>query len=212
METKFIRVKKDRNYTVIDNHFIQDTRLSWKAKGVMNYLLSLPEDWEIRLSEIEKHATDGKESLRGAINELKKFSYIISMQTKNENGKFNEVKYIIIENPESEEESHESTPQSGLPISGKPYTEKPISGKPYTENPPLQSTNNNKVLNIQNTNNTNIYTHSDMNICKKEFSKPSVQDIQAYCEERQNNINAERFYDYYECKGWIVGKSKMKKL
>ena len=60
MDTKFIKTKKEKNFTVLDNTFIKDTRLSWKAKGLMTYLLSLPDDWTIHLSEIEQHATDGK--------------------------------------------------------------------------------------------------------------------------------------------------------
>ena len=42
------------------------------------------------------------------------------------------------------------------------------------------------------------------------FIKPTIEEIEAYCKERNNNINASAFYDYYESKGWLVGKSKMK--
>lgn len=42
------------------------------------------------------------------------------------------------------------------------------------------------------------------------FKKPSIDEIQKYCDERNNGINAERFYDFYESKGWMVGKAKMK--
>ena len=42
------------------------------------------------------------------------------------------------------------------------------------------------------------------------FKKPKIEDIEEYCLERKNNINAERFYDYYESKGWMIGKNKMK--
>ena len=42
------------------------------------------------------------------------------------------------------------------------------------------------------------------------FSKPTVQEIAEYCSERHNTIDAERFYDYYESKGWKVGSSPMK--
>lgn len=45
---------------------------------------------------------------------------------------------------------------------------------------------------------------------KKSFKKPSVEEINAYCQERQNNINPNTFYDFYESKGWIVGKQPMK--
>ena len=44
----------------------------------------------------------------------------------------------------------------------------------------------------------------------ERFRKPTLDEIKAYCLERGNNINAEQFYDYYESKGWLVGKSPMK--
>ena len=44
----------------------------------------------------------------------------------------------------------------------------------------------------------------------KKFVKPSVSEIKAYCTERGNNVNAERFFDYYESKGWMIGKNRMK--
>ena len=44
----------------------------------------------------------------------------------------------------------------------------------------------------------------------KRFKKPTIEEIQAYCDERNNGIDAERFYDYYESKGWKVGKTPMK--
>ena len=76
-ETKFIRTKKERNYTTLDNTFIRDTTLSWKAKGVMTYLLSLPDDWVVYLSEIQKHASDGRDSLRTAVAELLEKGYLV---------------------------------------------------------------------------------------------------------------------------------------
>lgn len=42
------------------------------------------------------------------------------------------------------------------------------------------------------------------------FSPPSLQEVQKYCKERGNNIDAESFIDFYESKGWMVGSSKMK--
>ena len=40
--------------------------------------------------------------------------------------------------------------------------------------------------------------------------KPSVEEIKDYCIERNNGIDAEQFFDFYESKGWLVGKTKMK--
>ena len=42
------------------------------------------------------------------------------------------------------------------------------------------------------------------------FKKPSLTEIENYCSERNNNINANHFYDFYESKGWFIGKNKMK--
>lgn len=44
----------------------------------------------------------------------------------------------------------------------------------------------------------------------KTFCKPTVEEIKAYCIERKNNIDSQYFFDYYESKGWMVGKNKMK--
>lgn len=44
----------------------------------------------------------------------------------------------------------------------------------------------------------------------KRFVKPTVEQIQGYCDERNNGIDAQYFYDYYEARGWLVGKAHMK--
>jgi len=58
----------------------------------------------------------------------------------------------------------------------------------------LRTINNNKVIKINN----------------KYFKKPTIIEIGSYCKERNNNIEAEAFFDFYESKDWFVGKSKMK--
>lgn len=44
----------------------------------------------------------------------------------------------------------------------------------------------------------------------KKFAKPSVEEVEAYCRGRSNGINAQRFCDYYESRGWVVGRVPMK--
>lgn len=44
----------------------------------------------------------------------------------------------------------------------------------------------------------------------KRFVKPTVDEVRAYCLERQNDIDPEYFIDYYEARGWVVGKTPMK--
>ena len=42
------------------------------------------------------------------------------------------------------------------------------------------------------------------------FTKPTIYEIQDYCHERGNTIDAEQFFDFYESKNWLIGKVKMK--
>lgn len=51
----------------------------------------------------------------------------------------------------------------------------------------------------------------DKNTSKaKRFTKPTINDIQQYCIERNNTVDAKRFFDWYESNGWKVGKNPMK--
>ena len=57
---------------------------------------------------------------------------------------------------------------------------------------------------------TTINKNKEIKINNKYFKKPTTWEIKIYCEQRENNIDAAAFYDFYESKGWMVGKNKMK--
>ncbi len=44
----------------------------------------------------------------------------------------------------------------------------------------------------------------------KRFAKPTIEEVSDYCNERNNDVDAEKFYDYYSSNGWKVGKNAMK--
>ena len=64
----------------------------------------------------------------------------------------------------------------------------------------------------------NVYTGKDSidknsignNIGGKKFTPPTIEEVEAYCKERNNTVDAETFINFYESKGWYVGKNKMK--
>lgn len=68
----------------------------------------------------------------------------------------------------------------------------------------LKIRHNNKYIdnNINKTLSNNAHAH--------KFSKPSIDDIRSYCFQRGNNVDAESFFNFYESKGWLIGKSPMK--
>jgi predicted phage replisome organizer len=67
-----------------------------------------------------------------------------------------------------------------------------------------------------NSNSLNSISIESNNINNKEkkknnkFIKPTIEEIDEYCEERNNNVDATTFYDFYESKGWKVGTTPMK--
>ena len=91
----------------------------------------------------------------------------------------------------------------------------------YTDNnqPAIQPTNNQQITNNQPTNNQQITTNNNYKNDNNEkndkngvvrFTPPTTEEVKAYCEERKNKVDAQRFVDFYTTKGWMVGKSKMK--
>lgn len=71
-----------------------------------------------------------------------------------------------------------------------------------------RQTNDNII--IKNNKNNKYKESISKDIPKKVFKKPSIEEIQKYCNERNNNVDADRFYNFYESKGWMVGSNKMK--
>jgi DNA replication protein DnaD len=69
----------------------------------------------------------------------------------------------------------------------------------------------------QNLKHNNTYSNTDNKTSIKEigekrkrFSPPTLEDVRAYCQERHNDVDAQRFIDYYTSNGWQVGKNKMR--
>jgi|TARA_R110001583_G_scaffold19506_1_gene76288 hypothetical protein len=68
-----------------------------------------------------------------------------------------------------------------------------------------------KLLNnLSATNLTSINKNKEIRIINKLFTIPTISEVEVYCLERKNNIEAESFINFYDSKGWMVGKNKMK--
>ncbi|MCU5350022.1 DnaD domain protein [Bacillus cereus] len=135
------RVNKDKNYTTINNTGLKDTRLSWKAKGILAYILTLPDDWIFYMEEVTKHSKDGIASLKAGMKELKECGYVKRFPIKGEDGKISKWETIIYEVPQVEK-----------PLVENQLVEKPPVENLPVENQPLLSTNNLLSTNKQNTN------------------------------------------------------------
>ena len=70
------RSKHRRNYTVLSNDIPLNPTISWKAKGLLWYLLSKPEDWQTRVGDLVKHGPEQKAAVMAGLKELKLAGYL----------------------------------------------------------------------------------------------------------------------------------------
>jgi hypothetical protein len=169
------RAKHEKNYTVILNSTIQDSRLSWKARGLHHYLLSLPDDWDICIAHLsEQSLADGRASLNSALKELETLGYLFKSQPKNGQGKFEKYLWFIYETPQTDFQLTENQPQVDFQLTDEtlvygdsqskcisppqidfPQADKPQADKPQAENQQLINTYI-QSNNLQNTEDTKL--------------------------------------------------------
>ena len=70
MSKNIFRQKRTSNFTVVPNEFLHTDKLSFKAKGLLSYLLSLPSDWEVHISHLATASKDGHDSVSSGMAEL----------------------------------------------------------------------------------------------------------------------------------------------
>lgn len=93
------RVNKNVNYTVMSNHHLQNKRLSLKAKGLLSYMLSLPDDWDYSLKGLTVGCKDGLDSVRTAVLELEEHGYVRRQKVRNAKGQIIDYDYQVYESP-----------------------------------------------------------------------------------------------------------------
>lgn len=135
-----MKIKKvETNFTQVSNNPLNDSRLSWKAKGVFAYLYSKPDDWDFSSHRIKNDSSDGIDSLLTGLKELEAIGYL--KRKRLSNGK---VEYTLDYNP-----SMENPNKAKKPDTENPYKGKSLQGKIHT------------ISNTKNTNNTEEDTKTE---------------------------------------------------
>jgi DnaD/phage-associated family protein len=165
----FVRtVKRENPFVQLDKYFLEDSNLSWGAKGILAYILSKPDYWVIRKEDLIKRSDDGKAKVEAALLNLMANGYINWFQEKNEDGTFGSWVYDVYERPEynpykeeciqqglarinskkdkvKERNNKIITPKVNNQLSGSPKVNNPISDNPTSDNQPYS---NNDFSNI----------------------------------------------------------------
>lgn len=155
----FRAIKESGNFVTVHKNFIHDNNLTFKAKGILLYLLSRPDDWQIYESEILKHTKDGKDSLKSGIKELEEVGYVARTRKRNDKGHLNGYEYLVYEYPIQNGNSYLGKTDNGKSNIGESNVGKTVNGFSAPTNNDLTNndlTNNNNTNNDDNTSATDV--------------------------------------------------------
>lgn len=123
-----VEKNKDNPYVMMNKAGLNDPRLSFKAKGILAYLLSKPDDWQVRVKDLANHSADGSTAVRSGLKELIQCGYAEFRRTRDDQTKaYISSEYIVYE----------------VPRSAEPHAENLNVGKPNEANP--HDTNNDSL-------------------------------------------------------------------
>ena len=95
MNTIFKRVKGTQAFTTITNGTLRDERLSFKATGILAYLLSLPDDWSVSQNHMGTVKVDGRESVMAGFKELQAAGYLKKQLNRSASGNVESVTWLV---------------------------------------------------------------------------------------------------------------------
>lgn len=124
----------DDSFTQIPNEWLRDSRLTFKARGLLAMLLSHSAGWSLSMGTIAEQNQEGRDAIRTAIQELEESGYLKRTQV-NENGRFGEAIWTTTD-----------------------PTDFPSSDFPSSDNPTLKNTNT-KEYQVKN---KRIYAHDEL--------------------------------------------------
>lgn len=109
-----IKIVRNNNFVTYSSHSPRNRNLSLQAKGLLSVIMDLPDNYELKKTNLHTFSKNGRDATIAAFDELIENGYVVFQQEKSENGRFVNIEYAI---------------------SDSPFTENPFTGNPFTENP-----------------------------------------------------------------------------
>ncbi|OQR63410.1 hypothetical protein B6E66_13790 [Streptomyces maremycinicus] len=86
-------------FTQVANGLFRDPRLSFKAKGIFGLISTHRTGWHVTVADLVRAGPDGRDAVRGGLNELQRHGYLIREQLRHDDGRLGEIVYSITDRP-----------------------------------------------------------------------------------------------------------------
>ncbi len=178
------RINKTKNYTVMSNYHLQDKELSFKAKGLLSCMLSLPDDWNYSVRGLASISKEGIKAINSILKELEENYYLKRERKQENNGRFY-YEYNIYETP---------------------YTQKGITDKGSTLNGTQINTN---IINNNNKDKIDKAFNPITNeLIKRNFIEECDLELYKYDDLFIKLLNEYEYKDVIKVCNYIIGKWK----
>lgn len=118
------RAPRRRQYVIIEQRAVEDCRLSWAARGLLAYLLSRPDDWQVRVTDLKRRGDLKRDGIYKLLRELRDFGYLAYETHRDPNGQIRGGTYTVHEVPV------EAAPDTDLPDTAESDTATPDTVPP----------------------------------------------------------------------------------
>lgn len=93
------RATRRHRFVIVDQAAVEDTRLSWAARGLLAYLLSRPDDWKVLVNDLKKRGNLGRDGIYALLRELHSAGYVRFERNRDAQGRMRGGTYIVSEVP-----------------------------------------------------------------------------------------------------------------
>lgn len=123
MTQTIIRAPRRERFTVLDMRVVDNSHLSWAARGLLAYLLSRPDHWQVIVKDLQRRGDLGRDGVYALLRELRRAGYVHYAQSRGPDGRVQRSSYVVTELP--------TQPLPAPPTTASPEAARPDSAKPH---------------------------------------------------------------------------------
>lgn len=173
--------RKDK-FTIISNS-VFSSGLSYRAMGILTYLLSKPDNWEVSVAHLVNHVKEsdnptGRDAVYSTLKELVSKGFVVRSNKRDQSGKMTGIEYVVFDEPQADE-SNTDAPHTDLP-----HTDLPSTAEPTQINTDIKVNTEGEV--------------STENTCAKPEKQQLQNDFELFWTKYPRKVNKKKAFDVFK--------------